>query len=296
MSTVGLPASAAPGWAELLPSPLLRLRAIPTTCRWRTVARSAPATASRLRWLLIHATRRSSRSSWSLLRPPRSLRARTLPDRDACGRRGGNAPCCTSSPVRRPQDPSGSRPRPSPCPWSSTRTRRPLPARHSESCQFPGCSEPRNQGEASALWSATPQPSIPCESSAAESIHARHAPAHRPQLCVPSSGDGWVAFADTVPIPRGWIENPAPLRGPHLVFCHVIAGTWNMRLTIPFDQDGVAGKSPPLLSNTPFLRVCLGGAAIRRAGAPHADDVVASLAAHLFHVGKCPISERATHA
>jgi hypothetical protein len=97
--------------------------------------------------------------------------------------------------------------------------------------------------------------------------------------------------ADTVPNSGGGIEDPTPLRRPHLVFCHVIAGAWNVRLTILFDQDGVAGEPPPLLSNTPFLRVCLGYAAIRRAGAPHADDVVASLAAHFFHVTKCHIRE-----
>lgn len=153
----------------------------------------------------------------------------------------------------------------------------------------------RADGTPSALWSAIPQHSAPCSSSAAESPHARHAPARRPQPRVSSSGDGWAAFADAVPISGGRIEDPTPLRGPHLVFCHVIAGAWNVRLTILFDQDGVAGEPPPLLSNTPFLRVCLGDAAIRRAGAPHADDVVASLAAHLFHVYKCPIRECAAH-
>jgi hypothetical protein len=154
----------------------------------------------------------------------------------------------------------------------------------------------RADGKPSVLWSAIPQHSTPCSSSAAESPHARHAPARRPQLRVPLSGDSWAAFADTAPISGGRIENPTPLRRPHLVFCHVIAGAWNMRLTILFDQDGVAGEPPPLLSNTPFLRVRLGHAAIRRAGAPHPDDVVASLAAHLFHVTKCPIRERAAHA
>jgi hypothetical protein len=129
----------------------------------------------------------------------------------------------------------------------------------------------------------------PGRSSAAESPHARHAPARRPQPRVPPSGNGWAAFADTVPISGGRIENPAPLRGPHLVFCHVIAGAWNVRLTTLFDQDGVAGEPPPLLPNTPCLRVRLRHAAIRRAGASHADDVVASLAAHLFHVNESPI-------
>lgn len=141
----------------------------------------------------------------------------------------------------------------------------------------------------------TAQHSTPCSSSAAESPHARQAPARRLQLRVPSSGDGWAAFTDTVPISGGRIEDPTPLRRPHLVFCHVIAGAWNVRLTILFDQDGVAREPPPLLSNAPFLRVCLGHAAIRRAGAPHADDVVASLAALFFHVTKCHIRECAAH-
>ncbi len=165
---------------------------------------------------------------------------------------------------------------------------------------YPACPEPRNKRGTTASRRPSGQLSHStaptCSSSAAESPHARHAPTRRPQLRVPSSGDGWAAFADTAPTPGGRIENPTPPRGPDLVFRHVIAGAWNVRLTILFDQDGVAGEPPPLLLNTPFLRVRLGHAAIRRTGATHADDVVASLAAHLFHVNKCPIRECATHA